>query len=197
MPSIPVSVVKAGLINIGPPAAKRATVFTCMGWIKNPVIPDAAPLTLLAVADYLSNDLSSERTIRIDLAKDGTDYRLQFSNSKSKLVAKSSGVALDDEDFHLLTYISDGNGLMRYYVDAIEIPAEDGYGDEGILYSIAWSRHTRLGGGDVCVPCLDTAGQSVSLYNWRFGAGFTLHQEWIRELYLEDLPTLNPEETAA
>jgi hypothetical protein len=168
-----------------------------MGWIKNPVIPDAAPLTLLAVADYLNNDLSSERTIRIDLAKDGTDYRLQFSNSKSKLVAKSSGVALDDEDFHLLTYISDGNGLMRYYVDAIEIPAEDGYGDEGILYSIAWSRHTRLGGGDVCVPCLDTAGQSVSLYNWRFGAGFTLHQEWIRELYLEDLPTLNPEETAA
>lgn len=197
MPSIPVSVVKAGLINIGPPTAKRSTKFTCMGWIKDPVIPDSEPLTLLAVADYINNDFSSEQAIRVDLVKDGTDYRLQFANSKSKLVAKSTQIVLDDEEFHLLTYICDGDGRMRYYVDAVEVPAEVGYGDEGILYSIAWSRHTRLGGGDICVPCLDTAGQSVSLYNWRFGAGFTLHQAWIRELYLEDLPTLNPEEVSS
>ena len=67
-------------------------------------------------------------------------------------------------------------------MDGLYVPPEDGVGPDGVLYSTAWSRSARVGGGDVWAPYLYTAGQAVSLYNWRMGIGFQIDQAWLKQL---------------
>lgn len=190
MPSAAFSITKNGFIRVEPPSIKRSNQFTCMGWISRPVIPTTDPLCLLAVED-LDGDATTDAAIRIELLKDGTDYRMQFAHSKSKKIKYSTTIDLDDNQWHLLSYVCHGEGQMSYYVDAVYVAPEIGLGEEGIPYSVAWSRSGRVGGGSVWVPFLNQTGQGVSIYNWRFGSGFTIHQGWIQELMTIDQAILS------
>lgn len=170
---------------------KRSSKFTSLGWINEPSF-DASddPLILLAVSDTEGDVDGSEGSIKMELVKEGRDYRLQFAHSKSKLVRKNTGVTLDDKSWHMLGYVCHGEGSMSYYVDGISLSPEDGTGDEGVLYSIAWSRAARTGGGYVWAPYLYKKSQAVSVYHWRFGTEVALHQEWIQRIMSEDLSEL-------
>lgn len=178
-------VTKYNYIKVQPKSIKRSTPFTCIGWIYNLVIPDEYPFVLLAVSDRYG-EVESDKAIRIEVVKEGTDYRLQFSNSKSKLILKSIGISLEDKEWHFLSYVCTGNGEMHYYVDGIECPCEEGLSEDNMPYNIAWSRYGRLGGGNVWVPYLYRDWQSVRLYRWRYASGLILHKDWLNEIYEEE-----------
>lgn len=182
--------IKLAYIDVFQYSIKKSSQFTCLGWINNPIVPDTDPLTLLAVADLSGDVLSTDAALRYELVQDGTDYRLQFSNSLSKKVLKSTGVNLNDNQWHFLGYVCAGDGTMLFYVDGIQVLAEDGLGVDGVLNSIAWSRSGRQGGGNVWCPYLYKRAQAVSVYNWRFGAGFQIHQGWMQELMAREKPAL-------
>jgi hypothetical protein len=179
-----VSITKTNSVIVEPVSIKRSNKFTCMGWISNISIPDSYPLYLLAVSDISGDVVGSDESIKIGLSKSGgTDYVLQFSNSESKPIRQYLDIAIDDGNWHLLTYVCLGEGVMRFYIDSVLCDAKEGTGDEGMLYSVAWSRYSRLGGGDVWLPYLYRNWQSVIMYQWRYASGLVLHQEWIQELY--------------
>jgi hypothetical protein len=177
-----ISLVKSNYVTVAPTNIKRASKFTCMGWISNIQIPDEFPMYLLTVSD-VNGIVLSDQAIRMEIKKYGDfDYKLQFSNSESKPIEQYTNISLGDKKWHLLTYVCFGEGEMHYYVDGIECPSEDGVGDEGIPYSVAWSRSHRLGGGNIWVPYLYRDWQVVTMYRWRYSSGLVLHQGWINEL---------------
>lgn len=189
-----VSLVKGGYINVAPELIKKSTKFTCMGWVYDLQIPDEYPIVLLAVSD-LDGAVMSSKAIRIEIKRSGDyDYCFQFSNSVSKPIEQYTNISLSDKKWHLLTFVCLGEGVMHYYIDGVECPAEDGVGEEGIPYSIAWSRVHRLGGGNVWVPYLYRDWQIVTMYRWRYSSGLVLHQDWINEIKtLEQPPEPVPE----
>ena len=177
-----VSLVKYNYINVEPIGIKKADKFTCIGWIKKPLIPDTYPLILLAISDP-TDTVVGGNSIRIELTRDVYGvYRLQFSNSISKPIYQYTGISLDDEQWHFLSYVCYGEGVMKFYIDNVEIPGDDSIGDVGLPKNIAWSREHRLGAGNVWVPYLYRNGQEVVMYEWRYGTGVVLHQEWLLEL---------------
>lgn len=193
MAPVDVSITKSAFISVAPRSIKRCEKFTCMGWVRLPVMDNNDSIILLGIADT-DEDVLSDSALRIELVRSGSDFRMRFSNSISRLIRYGTRINLSDEEFHLLTYVCYGNGSMKYYVDGVECASESGTGPEGMSYSTAWSRSPRLGGGPVWVPYLTDQGQSVGLYNWRFAAGLVLHQAWIQELMAKDLLILKPEE---
>lgn len=182
-----VSNIKSSYVVVEPTHIKKSTKFTCMGWINKLQIPDEYPLILLAVSapDGL---VQTDQAIRFEIKRSGEfDYKLQFSNSQSMPIEQYTDVSLNDNKWHLLTYVCYGDGEMHYYVDGVECPSDTGAGDEGLPYSTAWSRYPRLGGGDVWVPYLYRDWQTLIMYKWRYSSGLVLHKDWINELKdLED-----------
>lgn len=178
-------VTKKNYIQVKPLSVKRANAFTCIGWIKNIYIPDENPFILLAVSNKFG-EVEVDTAIRIELIKESNDYRMCFSNSKSKLILKTVGIDLRDKNWHFLCYVCTGNGIIHYYIDGKECPCEEGLNEFNIPYSIAWSRYGRIGGGNVWVPYLYKDQQSVIMYRWRFAAGLILHQTWLNEIYEEE-----------
>jgi hypothetical protein len=193
-PSYPYSVLvskeKVAYIDVFEYTIKKAFEFSCVGWIKKPNFASVNPLFLMAVSNLSGNVVGQDTSIKMELQKDGGDFRLAFSNAKSKKIGKTLGIFLDDDEWHFISYVCSGEGVMSFYVDGITLPSEDGVSQDGLLYSIAWSRSVRQGGGDVWCPCLYEPGQAVSVYNWRFGAGVQIHQLWINELMDRDLQDL-------
>jgi hypothetical protein len=185
-----VSTTKLAYIDVYQYSVKKSSQCTCLGWVNNPIIPDTDPLVLLAVADLSEDVQGTDAAIRYEIVKDGTDYRLQFSNSLSKKITKTIGINLTDGKWHFLGYVCTGNGVMMYYVDGVSLPVEDGVSDGGVLYATAWSRSGRQGGGAVWCPYLYKAGQSVAVYNWRFASNLQIHQGWIQELMAKEKPAL-------
>ena len=185
-----VSVSKSNYINVGPIGIKKANPFTCIGWIKKPVIPDTYPLILLAVSDP-DGLVVGGNSIRIEVVRFVDKYyRLQFSNSISKPIYKYTGIAIDDGEWHFLSYICLGEGAIKYYVDGIEVPGDDTIGDVGLPKSVAWSREHRLGAGNVWVPYLYRNNQSVEMYNWRYGNNFIMDYTWLIELMNREKTTI-------
>jgi hypothetical protein len=177
-----VSIVKSSYITVEPTHIKRANKCTCIGWISNIQIPDEYPLILLAVSDVPGLVLS-DQAIRFEIkTSGGYDYKLQFSNSESKPIQQYTGVDLNDKKWHMLSYVCYGEGEMHYYVDGIDCPCEDGVDESGMPYSVAWSRYSRLGGGNVWVPYLYRDWQTLIMHKWRYASGLILHQQWINEL---------------
>jgi len=177
-----VSLVKSNYINVAPMHIKKSTPFTCIGWISNIQIPDEYPMVLLAVSD-MSGVVESDRAMRFEIKRyKDSDYKLQFSNSESKPIEQYTGVSLDDKKWHMISYVCTGEGQVHYYIDGIECPPEDGVNTDGMLYSIAWSRFPRLGGGNVWVPYLYRDWQEVMMYRWRYSSGLVLHQQWLNEI---------------
>jgi hypothetical protein len=177
-----VEIVKKNYIKVEPLTIKRSNAFTCIGWISNINIPDENPFILLAVSD-IYGEVESDKAIKIELIREVNDYRMQFFNSKSKLILKSIGISLDDKKWHFLSYVCTGEGIMHYYVDGIECPCEEGVNEFNIPYNIAWSRYGRLGSGNVWVPYLYRDWQSVRMYRWRYASNLILHKEWLQEIY--------------
>jgi hypothetical protein len=179
-------------ITVAPPSIKRSGKFTCIGWVLDPLVdlPDA--LVPLAVSD-LTGTVGAQ-AIKMEIIRDSGDYRLRFSNATSKLIGSITSSFLNDKKWHFLSYVCFGDGVMKFYVDGIEVPSEDLTGEEGLPYNIAWSRYTRLGGGYVWAPYLYKAGQSISVYNWRYQTGLILDQAWLQQLMALDLAYLNSQD---
>jgi hypothetical protein len=188
---VSVSITKPAYIDVFQNSLKKSNQFTCLGWVNTPTIPDSDPLIFLAVSNLAGDVVGVDSSIKFELIRDGGDFRLQFSNSVSKKIALSTGIRIDDTAWHFIGYVCQGSGSMIFYVDGISVPPETGMGLEGVLYSTAWSRSGRLGGGSVWSPYLYKSGQAVSVYNWRFGANFQLHQKWIQELMALELPVIS------
>ena len=170
---------------------KTSTKFITLGWIKNPVINDGDSLIPLAVGDLYNNVLNTNNALAFQIRREDKDYRLIFNNSKSKLINKVSKIKINDGNWHLLGWIcTDDYGSMEYFIDDYVLAPEDGADINNHAYSIAYSLSTRQGGGDVWCPYLTTSGQSIQLFNWRFGEGFTLDDNWIRKLNAIDRVTL-------
>jgi len=185
-----VSTTKNSFIDVFAYSIKKSNQFTCVGWVSQIQIPSGSALILLAVSDLSGVVLDSDSAVRIEIVAESGDFRLKFAHSKSKLIRKSTAISLDDPKWHFLAYVCTGDGEMRYYVDGVYLAPEDGTDPDGPLYSIAWSRSVRQGGGDVWCPYLYELGQAVSLYNWRFVSGVQIHQQWIQELMAVDVPAL-------
>jgi hypothetical protein len=185
-----VSTTKNSLIDVFEYSIKKSNQLTCVGWVSQIQIPSDNPLILLAVSDLSGEVLESDSALRFEIVAERGDYRLKFAHSKSKLINKSISVRLDDPKWHFVSYVCTGEGIMQYYVDGLYVAPEDGTDPEGPLYTTAWSRSVRQGGGDVWCPYLYELGQAVSLYNWRFVADVQIHQQWIQELMAVDIPAL-------
>lgn len=178
-------------ITVAPPSIKKSGKFTCIGWILDPLMDETDALIPLAISDLTGT--VGDQAVKIEIIRDSRDYRLKFSNAESKLIGSTTGIFLNDKKWHFLSYVCLGDGLMKFYVDGIDVPPEDLTGDEGIPYTTAYSRYTRLGGGYVWAPYLYRAGQSISVYNWRYQTGLNLHQQWLQELMAIDLVYLTSE----
>jgi hypothetical protein len=190
-----VSIVQPGYIIVEPTHIKRSSKFTCIGWVFNIQIPDEYPIVLLGVSDLTGRvipssyvperyiDETPDSAIRFEIKKyKSYDYKLQFSNSESKPIEQYTGISLNDQKWHFLAYVCNGEGEIHYYIDGIECPCETGVGEEGILYSVSWSRQSRLGGGNIWVPYLYRDWQIVNMYRWRYASGLVLNQGWINEI---------------
>lgn len=184
-----VSVLYPNYITVAPANIKRANSCTCIGWVSNIQIPDEYPLVFLAVAD-LSGVVLSDEAIRFEIKRyKSYDYKLQFSNSESKPIRQYTGVDLEDKQWHFLSYVCYGEGEMHYYVDGIECPCEEGVSEDGMLYSVAWSRKGRLGGGNIWVPYLYRDWQTLTMYKWRYSSGLILSQQWLNEIKTLEQPS--------
>lgn len=161
---------------------KYSNKFICIGWIRDPNFNDGDTMILFTISDVYGNVRESDLSFRLELVREGLDYRLQFSGSQSQLIDKNLGIDLNDGLPHLLGYECYGSGQMVYYVDGRILPNRSGVGSDGISYGLAHNREVDLGGGDLWIPYLWKKGQSLFMYNWRFGKDFTLGQSWIQRL---------------
>lgn len=161
---------------------KLSGAMTCIGWIKSISVNDGDTLIPLAVSDPYGNVLNTDAALRFEILRQGRDYRLQYSGSKTKPIDKNLKIKIDDGNWHMLSYESDANGNMTYSVDGIFLPTEDGIDQYGLPYSVAKSLSNRIGGGTVWSPFLYKERQIIYLYNWRFGKNFNLGLKWIGEL---------------
>jgi PKD repeat protein len=171
---------------------KTANKFITLGWIKNPITTTSDYLVPLAVSDQWGNVEASDKSIMFKIYKEGTDYRLGFNNSRSKLIKKTLKISLNDKKWHLLGWVClNNNGAMKYIIDDYTLEAEEGVDTNDLEYSIAYSYDSRQGGTDVWCPYIYKGSQSMNLYNWRFGQGFILDDDVIRKLNAEDRINLN------
>jgi len=187
---VPVSVTEPNLITVLEKSLKYSSKFTCIGWVKDLHFTASDRLIPLAVSDSTGSVLGSGSALAFDILRDGADYRLSFSGSKSKLIRSAVGININDGEWHFLGYLCDDDGTMSYVVDDYSVDPEDGVADDGISFTKARSLDIRQGGGDVWSPYLFDAGQSVSGYNWRFAAGFRLTENWVNELMQVDRKVL-------
>lgn len=177
------SLTKDAFINVLDRGIKTCTKFVGIGWVKNPLVAEDHVLYPMVVSDPYGDVLDTNASFKLEIKKEGTDYRLQYSGSKSKLIYKTLDINLDDDQWHFLSYVClDDDGHMIYYIDGEKLEAEDGIDDEGLEFSIARSKAVRLGGGNVYCPYLYETNTGINMYNWRVGIGFTIHQEWIKDL---------------
>lgn len=159
-----------------------AGIMTALSWIKKPNAESCDRLIILAVSDPYGNVINVDSSIKLELLKVGSDYRLVYFSSRSKLINKTLGININDGNWHFVSYECLPTGIMRYSIDGIEIPAETGTDINGNLYSKAYSTKLRVGGGFTWSPYLYKEGQSLYLYQVRFGTGFNLGLSWITQL---------------
>jgi hypothetical protein len=178
-------------ISATQPSIKYSNMFSCLGWIKKPLVDDQSTLICLAIADPYNNVIGVDTSIKFEIMRDGFDYRLLHLGSKSKLIGKTLTIVLNDGTWHCVAYECDNSGTMTFYVDGVSLPAEDGIGTDGIAFNKAHSVHERMGGGPVWAPYLYELSQSIYLYNWRYGKNFNLGQSWINSLVGIDKTYLN------
>lgn len=177
------SISKGAFINVLDRGDKTCTKFVGIGWVKKPLVAEDHVLYPMVVSDPYGDVLDTNASFKLEIKKEGNDYRLQYSGSKSKLIYKALDINLDDDQWHFLSYVClDDDGHMMYYIDAEKLESEDGLDDEGFEFSVARTKAVRIGGGNVYCPYLYETNTGISMYNWRVGIGFTIHQDWIRDL---------------
>lgn len=155
---------------------------TALAWVRSPVVSPGDTLILLAVSDTYGQVLNTDSAIKLELIRQGNDYRLGYFGAQSLLIDKTLGIDLSDNNWHLLGYECLYDGSMRFYVDGLNINPRTGTDSDGFSWSLARSTSVRPGGGNLWVPYLHKAGQSVFLYEVRFGVGFNLGLPWVNEL---------------
>lgn len=165
--------------------ALKSNKFSFLAWVSSLRILRGTEIGLFVVSD-LKGDPTSSRALRVDVVSTGgsyADYYLRFSNSESRPILRSSGVDLTRSTWHLVGVVCGGDGNMSYYVDGMTIPPRVGSSIDNIPYSVAWSKEVRLGGGDVWVPYLSRVGDHIKLYKVRYGNGFSLTQDQVKDIY--------------
>jgi len=183
----PASVVEAPAVVLVAPSTKYCSSLTCVGWVRDPVVgPSGNSLIPLAVSDRSGVVRGGAAALYFEIVADAGDWRLAFKGAKSRKIALSTGINLSDGLWHMLAWVSNDEGIMSFYVDGVMCDPEPGVGEDGVLYSHPHTTAVRVGGGYVWVPCLDEAGQSLTLFNWRYAGGLVIHGDWVRELMAVD-----------
>lgn len=184
------TVSKPAYITVEAPTVKYSNSFMAFGWLKDPIFAAGDMLIPMAVANPDGEVLDVEDSIYLELVKDGRDFRLRYKGSRSKRIRQTVKVAINDEAWHFFGYQCDEQGYMKYYVDGLYLPAEEGLDSNGVSYGRARSYSVRAGGGDVWSPYLYKAGQGTSVYHWRMRTSQNIPDGWVLELMQADLPTL-------
>ena len=177
-------------VSVIDPEIKVSGMMTCLGWVRSITVADGDVIIPLAVADTYGNVVGTDAAIRIEILREGMDYRLQYSGSKSKLIDKTLKIKINDGSWHFIGYECDAIGNMKFYVDSILLSSEDGLDSYGLPFSVAKSFSSRVGGGSVWTPYLYNRGQVIYQYNWRFGKDFNLGLVWIQKLMDKDKQVL-------
>jgi hypothetical protein len=178
------SITKDNLIVRDPRVYNTCNKFLCIGWVRKPSFSaSGSPLYPFVTSDIYYRVLDSEDAIKFAILKDGEDYRLEFMGAKTKIINKNIGIDLADGKWHSLVYtcIKD-DGTMRFLIDGVDVPNEDGFNSDGYTFSIAHGETSRPGGGNLWSPYLYESGQGIQLYNWRFKAGLNIPDLWLNEL---------------
>lgn len=167
--------------------AKRVQYYTCIPmtalvWIKDPSFIAGDNMILMAVSDPYGNVRNTDSSIKLEMLREGNDYRLLYFGAKSKLIEKTIGINLKDKKWHFLSYECTGDGWMRFSIDGVKIESETAIDSTGLSLGQARSTDVRPGGGDLWTPYLYKVGQGIHLYNLRFGINFNLGLSWIRQL---------------
>ncbi len=177
-----VSLSTSRIITATGPEYYECIPITAVTWVRDPGVDPGDNLILMAVADPYGNVLDTDSSIKLELLREGNDFRLVYFSSQSQLVDRTTQVDLRDGNWHFLSYECIENGYMRYSVDGIELPADPGVDDDGRPLAQARSTDVRPGGGQLWAPYLYKAGQAIYMYQLRFGVDFNLGLPWIREL---------------
>jgi PKD repeat protein len=186
-----VSASVAPAVRLIPPSVKYCSSFTCMGWVKDPIFgTSGSSLIPLAISDGSGDVRGSAEALYFEISQDTGDYRLAFKGSKSMLIRSATGINIADGLWHMFAWVADDAGYITYYVDGISFPAQSGLGPDGVLWSRPHTTVVRAGEGYVWVPCLDEAGQSMTLFNWRYASGLVIHAAWVSELMALDRASL-------
>jgi hypothetical protein len=186
-----VSTVTAPAVSLVGPSIKYCRSLTCMGWVRSPVAgPSGNSLIPLAVSDVGGDVRGSASALYFEMVPESDDWRLAFMGSKSRLIRATTGVDLSEDQWHMLAWVCGDDGIVTHYVDGIACPAESGVGEDGVLLSRPHTTSVRVGSGYVWVPCLDEAGQSLAIYNWRYSSDLVIHAAWVRELMAVDMLAL-------
>jgi PKD repeat protein len=192
--SLPLNSIYSGGLSPVEASIKTSTKFITMGWVQSPSTENGDYLIPLAVEDLYGSVIGSEMSIIFSLKKESGDYRFVFNNSESNLIRKSTGIDLEDGNWHFLCWTClDDDGTMLYQIDSVMVSNREGVNNEGLDYSKSYSVSARVGGGGVWCPYLYKAAQSLSLYNWRFGQGFTLSTQHIDTHRNNDIAYLSGE----
>ncbi len=178
-------------ISATTPTIKYSSMFTCIGWIRNPTLSDQSVIILLAIADTYGSVVNTSASVIFEIGRSGNDYYLAYLGSKSNTIGSSLNIDITDGSWHCVAFECDNNGNMTFYVDGLILSPKSGLNPNGIPYGTASSISDRLGGGPVWAPYLYQLGQSIELYNLRYGKGFNLGQNWISQLIQVDLSYLN------
>jgi len=183
-PTFTVNYTEGNLVSVLDRPEKTCNQFIAIGWVKNPSVSDGKIIYPIAVSDMYGNVLGDDvASFKIGIKREDEDYRLVYSGAQSLLINRSNRIDLADNKWHFLSYVCvNDEGLMKFYVDGIEVPSDTDTDDEGFTKNIARSKFVRIGGGDVYSPYLTQESSAISLYNWRVGFNFTIHQEWLKEL---------------
>ena len=179
---------KSNLISRDPVFYNTCNKFLCMGWVKKPTFsPTEEPLYPFAISDPDYQVIGSNDALKFAIEKEGSDYRLSFMGAKTKLINKTIKVNLGDDAWHSLVYTCyTDDGHMRFLVDGVDVPFEQGFNTDGYTFDIAHGETSRPGGGNVWAPYLYEAGQGIMLFNWRFKAGLNISDTWLAMLLEED-----------
>lgn len=180
--SAKVSLSTSRIITVMGPSYYVCNPMTAVVWVRDPGVNPGDNLILMAVSDPYGNILDTDSSIKLELFREGNDFRLVYFSSQSQLVDRTTQINLRDGKWHFLSYECMDDGYMRYSIDGVELPASTGVDGDGRTLSQARSKDVRPGGGQLWTPYLYKAGQSIYMYQLRFGVDFNLGLPWIREL---------------
>lgn len=184
-------ITKSDYIEVKSTPIRFSSKFIAIGWIKSPIFGATNAISPFVIGDTHGNLSGVDSVFDLNIIKEGIDYRLCYSGSKTKLINMNYSIDISDGNWHFLIYMcTDDLGTMVYYIDNILIDSEVGVDINGLSYSTARTTSSRQGGGTIWCPHLIDIGSSLSVYNWRMSMGLNLGIDFLNDLMVIDKQAL-------